>query len=334
MRNLLFLIGLFGLLGCGTSKPPMVVLTGETMGTTYMVKYWQSEDEIDAQKLQTSIDDDLLEVNQQMSTYISDSELMQLNRWPENTPFEGSAALLYVLRESKRLGNLSDGMLDVTVGPLVNIWGFGPNGVPNRVPSPLQLAEAQAKVGLSHLNLDNTSVTKTNADMYIDLSTIAKGYGVDVVAERIESAGINNYLVEIGGELRLSGVKADDSHWRVAIEKPSALGRASQQEISVGDNAVATSGDYRQFFEQDGKRYSHLIDPITGMPISHFAASVTVVHPSAMTADGLATAFMIMGPERAKIMAQEYDIALFMLVKKHDGYSVYTSAEFQPFLIN
>jgi thiamine biosynthesis lipoprotein len=170
--------------------------------------------------------------------------------------------------------------------------------------------------------------------MYIDLSTIAKGYGVDVVAERVESEGIDNYLVEIGGELRLSGVKADDSHWRVAIEKPSALGRASQQEISVGNNAVATSGDYRQFFEQDGKRYSHLIDPVTGMPISHYAASVTVVHPSAMTADGLATAFMIMGPERAKIMAQEYDIALFMLVKENDGYSVYTSAEFKPFLIN
>jgi thiamine biosynthesis lipoprotein len=212
------------------------------------------------------------------------------------------------------------------------LWGFGPDKRPDIVPSEEDLATVYTLVGTDKFSLEGSTVTKADKDVYIDLSTIAKGYGVDVVAEILESKGLQHYLVEIGGEMRAKGEKSKDSPWRIAIEKPIAGQRSAQRLISIGDNAVATSGDYRNYFEADGKRFSHLIDPATGYPIEHNLVSVTVVHPSSMTADGLATALNVMGPEDAKILAETNNLAVFMVLKEANEFIEYSSPAFTELL--
>lgn len=231
-----------------------------------------------------------------------------------------------------RLGQLSGGKLDITVGPLVNLWGFGPEARPEVVPSEALLETTRANSGLQHLTLEKNKLSKAIPELYIDLSTIAKGYGVDVVAELIESQGIENYLVEIGGEMRLKGFKASGVLWHIAIEKPISSERSVQQIVVPGNNAVATSGDYRIYFEQDGQRFSHIIDPHTGKPINHKLVSVTVIHPSSMTADGLSTAMMVMGEKEAYRFAQENNIAAYFISKTENGFREQITVKFMPYM--
>tara|TARA_R110000868_G_scaffold77835_6_gene222609 strand:- start:879 stop:1895 length:1017 start_codon:yes stop_codon:yes gene_type:complete len=325
-----FLVSIFLLIilsQCAPNQEAEIHLSGPTMGTTYNIKYVPVAD-IDSTQLQQKIDAVLVEVNQLMSTYIQDSELSRFNQWQSTEAFPMSAETLSVMQEAKRLGELSAGLLDVTVGPLVNLWGFGPQNRPDKVPSAEQISAAKNHIGLDKLQLTANSAIKSDPDLYVDLSTIAKGYGVDRVAELLAEQNINNYLVEIGGEMRLAGHKANSNNWRVAIEKPLTTERAVEKIISVGDNAIATSGDYRIYFEEDGKRYSHLINPTTGYPITHNLVSVTVVHPSSMTADGLATALTIMGKELAMQVAEREQLAVLLITKEEDGFKEYTSPMF------
>ncbi|WP_158965900.1 FAD:protein FMN transferase [Paraglaciecola sp. L3A3] len=304
-----------------------VHLTGPTMGTTYNVKYIET-DTITPAELQKKIDNELVNINQLMSTYINDSELSRFNQWDNTEAFPLSTQTLFVMTEAKRLGELSGGLLDVTVGPLVNLWGFGPEARPEKIPTAADILAARERVGLNRLILNESSASKTHPDLYVDLSTIAKGYGVDRIAEILQQHNIHNYLVEVGGEMRLSGEKSNGKNWRVAIEKPLTTERAIERIISVGNNAIATSGDYRNYYEDEGVRYSHLINPQTGTPISHNLVSVTVVAPSSMTADGLATALNVMGKEKALILAEKYDLAVLLITKEKQGFKEYTSSMF------
>lgn len=299
------------------------------MGTTYSVKLIVPEDiQIDPPLLKANIDEALINVNALMSTYDPNSELSRLNQTTANSPFAISEQTEIVLREAIRLGKLSNGVLDVTVGPLVNLWGFGPDKKPEQTPSPAALSNIREYVGIDKFVLDNRVVTKLHDKVYIDLSTIAKGYGVDVVADILEASGIEAYLVEIGGEMRLKGKKLNGKDWRIAIEKPITTERAIQRLISIGDNAIATSGDYRNYYEHDGQRYSHLINPNTGHPIVHNLVSVSVVHPSSMVADGLATALIVMGFDAAKELVEAQGIAVLMITKEAEGFVEYQSPEF------
>jgi thiamine biosynthesis lipoprotein len=313
---------------CSPAKVPETHLSGPTMGTTYNVKF-VAIDGVDKNKIQQQIDQLLININQLMSTYISDSELSRFNQWQSTDPFPMSAQTIAVLNEAKRIGDMSSGLLDVTIGPLVNLWGFGPQSRPEKIPSNELIQATQQLVGLDKLTIGETWASKAIPNLYVDLSTIAKGYAVDQVAELLQSHKIQSFLVEIGGEMRVSGVKASGNSWKIAIEKPQADQRSVQEIISVGDNAVATSGDYRIYYEQDGVRYSHLIDPSTGYPITHNVVSVTVIHPSSMTADGLATALIVMGKEKALALAKQYDIAVLLITKEKDGFNEYTSAKFE-----
>ena len=314
---------------CSQNQAVEIAISGKTMGTTYNVKLVQAKDQvIDIRALQSEIDAALVQVNALMSTYDSSSELSQLNRADAGQAFAISAQTELVLTEAIRLHTLSQGSLDVTVGPLVNLWGFGPDKRPEIIPSQQQLNEISDYIGIDKFQLSAGVVTKLHPKVYIDLSTIAKGYGVDVVADIIEQQMIGNYLVEIGGEMRVAGIKHNGKDWRIAIEKPVTGERAVQKIISIGNNAVATSGDYRNYFEQDGVRYSHLIEPTTGMPITHNLVSVTVVHPSSMTADGLATALNVMGTEKAKAAALRHNLAVFMIMKEGDAFVEYASPAF------
>lgn len=336
MKKLLLLAGLcisslLVLAGC-EQAPKQFHLTGSTMGTYYSVKYLAEGELPDEKAIQAEIDARLELVNDQMSTYRKTSELSQFNQQTSGEPFVVSADTAKVVSEAIRLNHLSGGALDVTVGPLVNLWGFGPEGRPDRVPTDEQIAERRAMTGIEHLSVDGNALIKTNPSLYVDLSSIAKGFGVDVVADYLASLGIHNFLVEIGGELQLKGVNGEGQPWRIAIEKPTAEQQTVQEIIAPGDMGIATSGDYRNYFEENGVRYSHTINPETAKPISHRLVSVTVLDKSCMTADGLSTAFMVMGPEKALTLANRENIPAFFIVKTDNGFEEIASNAFKPYL--
>ncbi|NDV92285.1 FAD:protein FMN transferase ApbE [Alteromonas sp. 345S023] len=321
-------IGILILASCSEKPSPVVHLQGQTMGTTYNIKYVLNEGEEAIEGLQAQIDERLVAINKMMSTYDATSELSRFNQYRYTDNFEVSSDTLKVVNEALRLAKLSDGVLDVTVGPLVNLWGFGPNKRPEVSPTPAQIAQVREYVGYDKLATTASGLKKRNPMLYVDLSTIAKGFGVDEVAAILEQHNLQNYLVEIGGEMRVKGERGDGSEWLIAIEKPITTERAIQKVVSIGTNAVATSGDYRNYYEQDGVRYSHLIDPTTGKPITHNLVSATVVHPSSMTSDGLATALNVMGWDRAKALAQQQQLAVFLIRRTEDGFEEYASPEF------
>lgn len=313
-----------------------ILLQGRTMGTTYNIKVVSTLEQVEDLELQEKIDAVLKQVNQEMSTYIPNSEISLFNKLKSTAHFEISNGFARVLKESIRLGELSEGKLDVTVGPLVNLWGFGPEQRPEKAPNDALLEATLKRIGLKNLHLQGNQISKDIPDLYVDLSTIAKGYGVDVVAELIEANGLTNYLVEIGGEMRLKGFKHTGELWAIAIEKPildpSGEQRAVHQIVIPKDNAVATSGDYRNYFEAEGQRFSHIIDPETGKPIDHNLVSVTVIDPSSMTADGLSTMLMVMGAEKGMAFAIKNDLAALFISKTEHGFSEQFTVKFKQYL--
>jgi thiamine biosynthesis lipoprotein len=336
MVVVLLWISITGCFPSNNSGKSEVLLQGRTMGTTYNIKVVSTLEQIEALKLQDKIDLALKQVNKEMSTYIPDSEISLFNQSNAGEVFEISPGFTRVLKESIRLGELSEGKLDITVGPLVNLWGFGPELRPEKVPSESVIATTLARVGLNKLHLVGNQLSKDISNLYVDLSTTAKGYGVDIVAELIEANGFSNYLVEIGGEMRLKGFKHTGELWAIAIEKPildhSGEHRGVQQIVIPKDNAVATAGDYRNYFEADGQRFSHIIDPATGKPINHNLVSVTVVHPSSMTADGLSTTLMVMGTEQGMAFAVKNNLAALFISKTEHGFSEQFTVKFKQYL--
>lgn len=323
----LFLMSALMLLGCDTS-PKQMSLSGETMGTYYLIKYIEQDNLPPASKIQSQVDLLLEQVNQQMSTYRKDSELSQFNQQKTDAPYPVSQALTKVVNEAIRLHHLSQGALDITLGPIVNLWGFGPEGRPDIVPTDEQIAKRRSMTGMNYLAVQDNQLIKKHPDLYIDLSAIAKGYGVDAVADYLNELGLNNYLVDIGGELKLKGKNANQQWWRIAIEKPTNQQQSVQEIITPKNMAVATSGDYRNYFEQDGIRYSHTIDPHSAKPINHKLVSVTVLDKSCMSADGLATAFMVMGQHKALALANQNNIPAFFIVKTENGFEEIASKDF------
>ncbi len=328
---LISMIAVFFISAC-SKAPEQIHFTGSTMGTTYNIKYISTEGIPDANALHKEIDVRLEQVNDLMSTYRKTSELSRFNQYRGSEPYPVSPEMITVVREAVRLSQLTSGALDVTVGPLVNLWGFGPEARPEVVPTDEELARRRAIVGIGYLSVTDTSLSKAIPELYVDLSTIAKGWGVDVIAEYMQSQGIHNFMVEIGGEIRMKGKNRENTGWRIAIEKPDVNERAIQEIIEPGDMSIATSGDYRNYFERDGIRYSHIINPQTGKPISHKVVSVTALHPSCMTADGLATGLMVLGAEKGIDLANQQGLAVFMVVKTDDGFKEISSEAFKPYM--
>ncbi|WOT05977.1 FAD:protein FMN transferase [Shewanella youngdeokensis] len=330
--NWLALIGLaFFISAC--SKPAEIIsLSGQTMGTTYHIKVVKSAMLPDAITLQAEIDLALEQVNDAMSTYRPQSELSRFNAAAVDTPLTVSDDVAKVVKAGLDLYQKTGGALDITIGPLVNLWGFGPDKKPITVPSENDIKAAKTLTGLASLTLEGNQLSKSNAGLYVDLSAIAKGFGVDKVAAVLDQYQPIGYLVEVGGEISLHGTKGDGSLWRVAIEKPNELSRAVQQVISPKNIGMATSGDYRIYHEEDGKRFSHLIDPRTGFPIDHRLASVTVLHPQSMIADGYATAMMVLGTQASLELANREQLAIMLIEKQDDGFKVFYSDAFKPYV--
>lgn len=326
LRSVLLSVFLFAIVACGENPPPVAHIQGYTMGTTYHIQ-WRGAFAAEPAKLQQEIDMLLVQVNQQMSTYIPDSELSLFNKTPAPAQVPASPELRFVLQQSLEINHLSGGYFDVTVGPLVNLWGFGPDEMEEKKPSVEQISQAKAQVGSAAITVGDTWLSKS-AQRYVDLSAIAKGYGVDQVATLLEQKGIQDYLVEIGGELRLKGQKQTGRNWKVAVEAPDVSERRVQKVLSVTNTGMATSGDYRNYFEVNGERFSHTIDPFTGSPVRHKLASVTILHPQCSMADGLATTMMVMGEEKAPAFAQAHNIAAYFIVSTENGFKEIISPAF------
>lgn len=316
------------------SKP--IALQGNTMGTTYSITIAQPAKNLSAESLQNVIDGLLNDVNQQMSTYIDDSEITQFNNSPVNQWMTVSPDFIEVVNLSQGLSELSQGKFDVTIGPLIELWGFG-RKASDQVPSDAAILEAQAKVGWQALAVDSeqSRLLKTKA-IAINLSAIAKGFGVDKIARYLESLNIENYLVEIGGEIRVKGMSPKDKPWRLGIEKPTLAQEGAQQIVVLDNASIATSGDYRNYFEEDGLRYSHTIDPQSGKPVRHNIASVTVIANTAALADGYATTLNVMGLDNALTLAESQNIDAFFIVYDQGtetGYRQVMTSNFNQYFV-
>lgn len=314
---------------CGC-RPGVTTISGETQGTTYHITI---AERADAGALRAQVELRLREIDDALSNYRSDSELTRFNRAPVGEWITLGADFYHVLKTSQRISAESDGAFDVTVAPLLEIWGFGPKRG-ERIPEPAEIDAARQRVGYRFLELDSGAPrARKLRELEIDVNGIAQGYTVDVLAELLSRAAYRNFLVEVGGELRLAGHSPRGTPWRVAIEKPSdGLGEV-QQGITGSDIGITTAGDYHDYFERDGKRYSHTIDPATGRPIEHPLASVTVIADNAETADGWDTALEVLGPERAYQLAERLGLAAFFIVREGDAFRTFHTPAFAPYLV-
>ena len=313
-----------------TSDHQLTEFNGLTMGTSWNVKVVDMPETINQPAVDDSITKTLVAISRSMSTYDAESELSQFNSSSSTDWFSASDALVEVLGAANEVSRLTGGAFDVTVGPLVNLWGFGPQGERTETPDENEIESARARTGYTNMEVRQTpaAIRKQLPGLYVDLSSIAKGYAVDRIAGLLEQQGIENYLVEIGGELRGKGHNERSTSWRVGIERPSTTDRAVYAAIEINETGLATSGDYRNYFEQDGHRYSHTINPVTGRPVNHRLASVTVVMASAMRADALATALMVLGPEDGYALAEREGIAAFFIIRANNGFIDRASSAF------
>ena len=299
------------------------LIQGRTMGTTYHIKVVAAASE-DLSGLKEKIERRLLELNQVFSTYIKSSEIGRFNALQQTgQKFEVSDDFMQVMRAARDIHRLSEGAWDGTVNPLVDLWSFGPTRREPRMPSADAIKALVPKIGFEHIQIKEPNfLVKNLAEVTLDLNAIAKGYAVDQVSELVAAAGYKNYLVEIGGEVYAAGLRPDGQRWRVGINRPQkdAAFNAVYRVVSVFNQAFATSGDYRNFFVLNGVRYSHVIDPRSGYPVSNGVVSVSIIADNCTLADGLATAIMVMGAEKGiRLVDRLPNVEAFIVVEDSDG---------------
>lgn len=337
MRTILtLLISILSLAGCGGEgeRLPEHVLTGQTMGTSYSIKLIDPPASVDRERLAQAIRARLETVETRFSTYMPASELSRINTTMSAAWIPVSEELCAVVESAIAISRRTNGAFDITVGPLVLLWGFGPESDRSVPPGDELVAEARSSVGYEKLDTDCTvpALRKALPSVYIDLSAYAKGYAVDRLAELLDERGLVDYLIEIGGELFMRGHNAQKELWAIAVEKPADAKREVQSVVHITDSGMATSGDYRNFYVHDGVRYSHTIDPETGRPVTHNAAAVTVISETAAEADALATALLVMGPDKGMMFAAQERIAAYFLLRTDRGIEQRTTGEFAALL--
>ncbi|MFP6766418.1 MAG: FAD:protein FMN transferase [Planctomycetaceae bacterium] len=310
-----------------------VVLSGDTMGTYYQI-HLPRRASLNTRAIQSGVRKLLNQIEDQMSTWRPESELSRFNASRSTDWFEVSPETVLVVTESLRIAELSGGAFDPTAGPVIDLWSFGSGKHKPRIPTSEEIAVAQQLTGWRKMQVreDPPALRKSQPELRLNLSAIAKGYGVDAVSNWLVSQSEENHLVEIGGEDRARGLKPDHTPWRIGVTTPGGM-PAEQvsgpvfQVVELRDRSIATSGDYRNFFEIDGRRYSHTIDPATGCPILHDVASVSVLSDSCMAADGWATALTVLGPEKGLALAQAHHLGALMIVRDQPEFRVLETQE-------
>lgn len=312
------LAGMALMLAACKGEPVTVKVSGETMGTTYHVTAVDQEGRISAGLVQKAVDTALADVNAKMSNWDPNSEISQFNASTATTPAPVSEDLAYVMRSANQIHLQSEGLFDVTLGPLIELWGFGARTPDSPVPADEAIAAALEVTGqtkLLTLRSSKGTMAKALPETSIYLAAIAKGYGVDRVGEALQKLGLEDYMVEIGGDLVTAGLNPMGQKWRIGIERPEPGSQTLEQVVGISGLGMATSGDYRNYFEADGQRYSHIIDGTTGRPITHNTASVTVLADNAMLADGWATALLALGQERGLKISERLDLAVLFITR-------------------
>lgn len=300
---------------------PQAVFSGSTMGTSYTVKVVAELDGREQVRLQEQLDRLLRSVNAQMSTFMPDSEISRFNASASTEWFDVSKDFAEVAALAKEVSADSAGAFDATVMPLVDAWGFGPKPKATRWLEPREIERMRSTIGMENLTirLEQPALRKAHPALSLDLSAIAKGFGVDKLAAFLEGAGYARYMVEIGGEIRVSGRNPKGSPWMLGIESPIDKVRAAHRIVALDRGAMATSGDYRNYHEIEGKRASHAIDPRTGYPIKHRLVSVTVIDDTCARADAWATALLVLGPDEGLRLAEQQRLAAYLLVMTDEG---------------
>lgn len=329
--------------GCSQPLEPQISkISGPTMGTHYHIS-WVSNAfdtaslEVEKKNIKLLVDQRLRAINKSMSTYDPQSELSLINHDFNPQWQQISAGLYQVLAMAKQVNEQSDKAFDITVGPLVNLWGFGPDKSNDQIPQQQKIEALLAEVGSDALALRKQQgrfQLRLAAARYLDLSAIAKGYAVDDLGDLLLGQGVENYLIEVGGEILSHGIKPQNQPWRIAIEAPNDDGRSVQIIIPLSNMGIATSGDYRNFFEQEGHRFSHTIDGRTGYPVEHDLASVSVLHESVALADAWATALTVLGAERGLELAEIHNLAAYFIVRTEHGYQQFSSRQFEQLRLN
>jgi thiamine biosynthesis lipoprotein len=299
---------------------PMLVSQGETMGSTYSVKIFDPPQTL-SEDWRLQIDKELRSITDQMSTYLATSEISRFNDSDLLEWFEVSPGFATVVSKALEISAMSEGAFDITVSPLVKAWSFGPNKKKRNVPpGDDELATLRAVVGSRNLEVrqDPPALRKQIADLTIDLNAITPGYAADRLVTLLQGMGAKNLFVEVGGEVRVTGDKAGEP-WMVGIQQPDVEGLAVAIAYPLRDRSIATSGDYRSFFEYEGKRYSHTIDPRTARPVTHRLASVTVLADDCMTADALATTLSVLGDQEGHEWSKQFGLDALFMVRGEDG---------------
>ncbi|MDD1616608.1 MAG: thiamine biosynthesis lipoprotein [Methylococcaceae bacterium NSP1-2] len=315
-------------LGC--SKPQEVQkISGDAQGTTYHISFW-SPQAIDKASIQQAVEAEFNRLDTQLSNYRKDSVIEQLNATVSSEPIAVSEEIVGLIEQARAVSVASGGCYDLTIKPLFDLWGF--NGDKLTPPDAATLQAALKQVGFNQIKIvDANHIQKLNPQLKIDLSSIAQGYSVSRMVSVLEQQGIENYLVEIGGELQTRGQKPDASPWRIALEKPLSSERTMQKVVTINriePLAIMTSGTYRHYFDVDGKRYSHILDANTGIPVDHNTVSVTVLHDNPTQADAWSTALLCLGKTKGLEVANQAGIAVLFIEQQGEAFNEYRSAPF------
>ncbi len=323
------LLFVFGLTACSDGSLPEEPLrfAGGTMGTQYSVLAFAPEG--NRVTLEIGIQRTLNRIVDRMSVYEPGSDITAFNEAPVNTWVPVAPEVVHVVEAARTVARQSGGLFDPTVYPLVQAWGFGPRGRAEEVPTDEALSQLLAQVDWQAVETrDEPAALRKRAPVTLDLSAIAKGYGADAVAEYLKAQGVAHFLVELGGDMVMAGGKPDGSPWRVAIEEPLENQRRVYRVVELDSGALVTSGDYRNYVEQGGTRWTHVIDPRDGRPIRHDLASVSVFGDSAMMADAWATALLVAGQDRAMALAEEQSLSVLLIRRQADGFTETSTGRF------
>lgn len=319
--------------GCERT-PQELAISGPTMGTTYSIKVASAPDDVDAHALRVATDQVLDSIDRSMSGYRADSEISRFNASTSTDWFEVSSDLATVVDYALKVSRESDGTFDITVGPLVAAWGFGAKGEPIDLPDEGKLAELRAQVGYQKLEarLNPPALRKSDASVRVDLNGIAPGYAVDLIAERFQNMDLRHFMIDLGGEVRAQGRNARGEAWRIAVERPIDAEPEPYAIVNLDNASVTTSGEYRHYFDRDGHRYSHTIDPRTGRPVEHTLASVVVVGPTTMYVDAWATALNVLGTEAGRKLALERAMPVMFIEAQGAELHSVTTPQFDPYV--
>ena len=334
-KLIIFLIISTLILSCSEDKKYNIELKGNTMGTYYLVSLVDVPKNLSKKEIEIEIKNTLLEANKILSNWDKSSEISKLNNNKTIKPIQISNELFDVVSEANSINIKSNGYFDITLDPLIELWGFGysKGKIIERVPNKDKIRDTLTLVNqnlLLEIN-SNNQLIKKNKNVRLNLSAIGKGYGIDLIGKKLDYLNINNYIIDIGGDIFAKGHNKNNKDWVVGIENPKLNEKLIKEIVNVSNKGVATSGEYKNYFSKDGTKYSHIINPKNGMPITHSTKSVTVVDKNAMSADGWATALIAMGSEVGLKVAEKEKIAVMFIDQVEDKLLKIKSSEFKFF---